>query len=649
MLWAFAAFSQSIPADTTNYLASKSLDSYTGWSFSRQTGTSGSVANFNGLHGDGLKLDFNFPASGGWVNLEVPVGTSFSVSNPFVFFIYSTTAVGKLEIKFIDRDGSVFWIKPALSNYAGRWTHVCAYLENAGYAWGGDSKFDTPAKFSIAISNDAAGSGTIYLDETGVGKLNLPSSFLPTLDPNYNLPGIGFDQRRDTTLTPEDPLVLAYLGNLQDFSSNRKQLVPTYWKGLQAQTFNNCLTALAFISKNEKQRAERILDFYQSATDSLNTDSLNQNFFYRGEARGFFQECDINTLKATGAKNRWIGDMAWLLITCKNYQNKYSSSRYEYLIGLIKDLFISFYKAEPVGGYIQHGWEFGDTKLHENYGHHEGNIDCYVALKLCEENFYAGQIKKWLDDQLNGNTSLPLDLYTWRTLAFGAFGESYVSLLNIPEYDFRYRKIAELNGRKTMGMYSNPDITVTNFWNDGTGHISCAFQAFGEKQRGYFYANQMDLLIVAQNHDGVLVHGIPYTLNTQGYPGVDPQVAVVSSSAWYILAKNGINPFLSEDFASTTNLSVQRSYPEIQVSVFPNPFSDQVFITIKSPENSKSHISIYSPEGQNITAYNFNQFTDNVLIWNGKDRLGNPVKNGLYLIGIQTGDIRKTIRILKIK
>lgn len=645
-------FSQGITSDTTNYLANGNMDNYKSWSFAQQTGTTGTLNTFAGLHSDGLKIDYNFPSSGGWVNLEIPVGSTFTKNNPLVFFVYSASSSGNLEIKFIDSDGSVFMVKPALSNYSGKWVHVTAYLDNASYAWGGNSSFGTPAKFSIAISGENASSGTVFIDEIGVGKPGLVSSFLPTIDPNSELAGIGFAQRRDTIVTPEDPLVLSYLENLQDQSTTSGKLVPTYWGGNQAQTFNNCLAAMAFITKNEKQRAERILDFYLNATDSTNADKLKQNFFYNGEARGFFQECDIHTLQATGAKNRWIGDMAWLLITCKNYQKKYNSNRYEYLIKIIKELFLSFYKPTNTGGYIQHGWEFGDTQLHENYGHHEGNIDCYVALKLCGEDFIAHQIKTWLDAQLIGNTSLPLDLYTWRTMAFGALGNAYISLLNIPEYDFRYRKIININGADVMGMYSNPDITINNFWNDGTGHISCAFQAFGDRQRGYFYANQMDALIIPQTIGDRVVNGIPYTQNTQGYPGVDPKVAVVSSSAWYILAKNGVNPFLSENF--TDNIPDQVVNPKINkisLEIYPNPFFNTVAISFQSAQKNDVRVIIYDINGTEIKTWKPVSSTGSIskTLWDGTDSKGCGVESGVYLIQLISEHQKHITRVLYLK
>ncbi len=652
LLWCLKVMAQGLPSDTTNYLIAGNFDNFASWSFYKQNGTTGTISNYKGLNGNGIQMNYSFPPTGGWVTMDIPFGSSYTKSNPMVFFIHTTNSTDKLEIKFIDTDGSVFDIKPSLSNYSGGWYHITAYLDNASYNWGGDARFDTPSKFSLAISGSGASSGTVVFDEIGVGKTGLPSSFLPTMDPNAELAGIGFTQRRDTAISPEDPLVLNYLESLQDFSTASQNLLPTYKNGVQAQTFNNCLAALSFLVKNEKERAERILDFYLNATDSANTDSLKQNFFYRQEARGFYQECDIHTLKAIGAKNRWIGDMAWLLITCKNYQEKYHSGRYDYLVKIIRELFLSFYKEAAVGGYIQHGWENGDAKLHENYGHPEGNIDCFVALKLCGEDFYAHQIKIWLDKQLDGNNSLPLDLYTWRALAFGAINEAYISLLNIPEYDFRYRKIINVHGKDQMGMYSSPEITVNNFWNDGTGHISCAFQTFGDQQRGYFYANQMDPLLVGQTFGTTQTTGIPYTLNTQGYPGVDPNVPVLSSSAWYILAKNGINPFMSNSFTDfPSSMTTLRESASKKMQVFPNPFTHSANIVFQARPDSQITINIININGLRVRTFKNTATPDGIqtLKWDGTDSKGRKVIPGIYLIQIVSGNHSETTSVMYIQ
>lgn len=647
----FSALSQGIPTDTTNYLISGNWDTYSSWQFSKQDGaTTGSIANYNGLNNDGIAFSYSFPSGGGWVNMELNL-SSYSIDHPIVLFIHSSSGINDLELKFIDNDGSVFGVKTALSGYTDGWEHITVYLDNTDYWWGGDSDFDTPAKFSVALSGSVAGSATVYFDEIGIGKSGLPSSFLTTIDPNYALPGIGFLQRRDASIDPEDTLVLKYLKVMQDKSSAAGCMLPTYKGGTEAQTFNNSLVAIAYIAKNERERAERILDYYLNATDSSNTDLQKQNFFYNGEARGFYQQFLIATDRDGGNSDRWIGDMAWLLIACKNYAYNHSSDRYDYLIRLIKDLFISFYKDVSVGGFVQSGWRDGDSYLHEPTGHHEGNIDCYVALKLCGEDYYAYKIKLWLDKELAGKTTLPLDLYTWRAMAFGAIDESYVTLLNIPEYDFRYRKIINVDDVDVMGMFSVPDISIDNFWNDGTGHISCAFQAFGDIQRGYFYANQLDHLIIEQVYGTEITHGIPYTLNTDGFPGVDPDVGVISCAVWYILAKNGCNPFLSDNFLNNVSDRILTNDTEVfQFKVHPNPFISSITINYNLSLPSFVSMDIYDIRGQRIRVLvNSYQSEGSYFVpWYGDGFDGRSVMPGIYLIRLSINNESKIQRVVSL-
>jgi len=536
----------AINSDTIDYLISDNWNKSVIWTLSKlDDNTIVTKINFKGLHNDGLKIDYTLPLNGGWFNFDIPLNGNYDRNSPVVFFIRALHGqTNNLELKFTDNRGSVFRRVTPLNNPSGNWKHIVIYLKDTEYAWGGDGKFGNFSKFSFALSGKDA--GTIWIDEIGVGRAGLNSSFSSTLDSDSTLAGIGFAQRRDSLIVPEDTLALEYLRVIQDISSKDQNILPSQ-EDDEAQTFNNSLVAIAFTLKNEKERAERILDYYANATNKENTDIQLQNFYYKGEARGFYQWASLKTKRVpVNRVDRWIGDMAWLLIACKNYELKYNSNRYNSLVKIIKNLLLSFYKEAEHGGYIQHGWRQGDNHLHESTGHYEGNIDCYVALKLCGEDFYAQKIKTWVENELNGRPGLPLDLYTWRVLAFGA---KDARLLDIPEFDFRYRKIIEIKGDKVMGFYHGPDISINNFWNDGTGHIACAYQAYGDKQRGYFYANQLNHLIISRFIENKATHAIPYTLNKSGgYEWVNQNKGFISCIAWYIFAKNGFNPFLSENF-----------------------------------------------------------------------------------------------------
>ena len=500
--------------------------------------------------GNGLQIKYELKGDPhGYVIIKKRFTEIPSEDIPITFLI-KAEAPSNFEIKFVDADGSTFFKTVSLRGYRD-WTQVIVYKNNLEYGWGGDEKFNGLSQLEFAISGQ--GRGTVFLDEIGFGSAGLKSFFPlagPILDPDRELPGIGFKERRAAELAPEDPLVLEWLRQIQDVSSPDKQLLPSA-EDNQAHTFNNSLVAMAFIVKGEKERAERILDFYAKATVRDNDDPSVQNFFYKGEARGFFQYVELNAKNGVpayhnpGNSDRWMGDMAWLLTAYKHYEKTYNSDRYKEITELLKNLLISWYKDadDGPGGYVQHGWRSGDKKLHENYGHPEGNIDCYAAFKLCDEDAYADKIRIWLGRVLKGD-NLPLDLYTWRVLAFG---KDYVALLNIPEYDLRYRKTVTFNGKQAMGFFDHADININNIWLDGTGHIACAFITLGDKERGYFYANQMDAFLIDREINGVLTRSLPYTANKEGdYKSIRQDVGVISVAAWYIFAKNKFNPLRLE-------------------------------------------------------------------------------------------------------
>jgi len=639
-------YSQGTTTDTTNYLLSDSWDDYTDWNLTNEGSSTILLTNFEGLNSDGITAEYALPASGGWVNMSIPLESTFTETNSVAFFIKSSTT-NNLEIKFIDKDGTVFRNLVSLDNYIAEWKQVVVYLSDLEYAWGGDSKFDDFSSFDLAVSGN--GSGTVWLDEIGIGKEGLASTFPSTFDPDSTLAGIGFAQRRTSEMETEDPLILEYLKFMQDISSVDQQLLPAQ-EDDQAQTFNNSLVAISFIIKDEKTRAERILDFYANATNTNNTDIQLQNFYYNGEARGFYQWVSLETKRAPeGTVDRWIGDMAWLLIACKNYEKKYNSARYDNLVEIIKELLISFFKETTNGGYVQSGWRKGDSYLHKPTGHHEGNIDCYVAFKLCNEDYYAQKIKNWLLDELDGKTDLPIDLYTWRVLAFGS---SNAHLLNVPEYDFRYRKIINIDGEDVMGFYHGPDISIDNFWNDATGHIACAYIAFGDSLRGYFYANQLDKVIIERVIGNDTTHTIPYTLNkTGGYDWVDQNKGFVSCVAWYIFAKNKYNPFLSENFTNTFWESVNENDDDTFLKIYPNPFSLNTTINYLIPRNCQAKIEIFDLKGVKIkTLLNKKVLKGQYeLNWDGMDNSGKKSLSGSYIVKLSLDWHSETQQVLLIK
>jgi hypothetical protein len=498
---------------------------------------------------DGLRLDLRYSLQGPghrWVQLSRKWDGSVFEGRPLTF-LFRADSHAVLEVKVEDVDGSVFLCRYPLNQYTAQWEPVVLYRESFEYGWGGDGKWDRPKRISLAVAGTAE-TGSLFIDEIGPGQPGMNATPVPDgprLDPARDKKGFGFKARRSKKANPEDPRVYEWLKALQDTASLEAQLLPSM-EDNRAQTFNNALAAIVFILKDDRARAERILDFYAHATDESNTDVRRQNFFVDGEARGFYQEMYLYdsgegpAFTAPNGSDRWIGDMAWLLIATHYYTQRYDLERYERLEHLLKDLLIAFYQSAPRGGYIRHGWRRNDSSLHEPSGHPEGNLDCYAALRLMGEDGMAHQIKTWLHTVLVGSR-LPLDLYTWRVLALGP---PYANALAVPENDLRYRKTVRWKGRPVMGFFHGAVSDVNNLWIDGLGQMSCAYVEAGDDARANFYSNQMDALFIDREMGGQKTRALPYTANAEGgFQWVRLDRGFTSTAAWYIFAKNRFNPF----------------------------------------------------------------------------------------------------------
>jgi hypothetical protein len=211
----------------------------------------------------------------------------------------------------------------------------------------------------------------------------------------------------------------------------------------------------------------------------------------------------------------------------------------------------------------------------------------------------AEGIRRWIESSLSNAVDLPLDNYTWRVLAYGA---DYGGLLNTPEYDFRYRKALTVAGKRVMGFYHGPDIDVNNQWIDGTGHMACAYLVSGFPERGYFYANQMDSLLIGKTLHGHAVRALPYTVNRSGgYEWVDTAKGFVSCAAWYIFARNGVNPLRLTRSPTTTVQSTEGGpAPGMLSDPFPNPCNPSTRIRLSIVNRQWTTVNVYDILGRKV-------------------------------------------------
>ena len=382
------------------------------------------LTSVNGKTDEALQLRADLVADG-WVVIAKDLADGFPRDRPLSFWIKAASP-SFLEVKAVDEDGSNFLKKIALKDKYSDWARVTVGRETLEYGWGGNEHLGDVTEIAFAVSG--GGSGVLWLDQIEWGQIGEKASFPPAgplLDPDRALPGIGVRQRRAKDLVPEDPLVLEWIKANQNISSPKQALVSSMEDNI-AQTFNNALAAMVFVLKGEKVRAERILDFYSGSARKDSADPALQNFFLNGQARGFYQNMLLTGPDASRTLpngDRWVGDIAWLLMAYKHYEREYGPARYLEISAVLKDFLISIFRRDGPGGYIPSGWSYGDKEF-RTVGYGEPNIDAMAALTLCGEERLAYEIRKWLDSILKGDR-LPLDNYSWRVLAYGKEAEGY--------------------------------------------------------------------------------------------------------------------------------------------------------------------------------------------------------------------------------
>jgi hypothetical protein len=638
--------------NASGHLLQGNWDDTEGWYTAADDQCTARLSGFNGINGDGLKIEYSSSKQGGWVVIGRAVPEDFPMGNPIVFRIRSN-GVENLELKFCDNDSTTYGRIQKMKGRFEEWKQVVVYFRNAHFWWKGVDHFDRFRNFEIAVSSIHSRSDSVFIDEIGIGDDSLNSSFEPFGDPDSTRTGYEFESRRSETVISEDPLVLEYLKEMQDHSSADRKVLPNLWGDVLVSTFNNSLVSMVFVLKREKERAERILDFYRSAMDRNNQDIARQSFYYNGEARGFYQQMKITDYtRGSDTEDRWIGDMAWMALAFQYYDQVYDSDRYSEAVNAILDLFRSYYMPSGSGGYIGHGWRKGDDHLHEGHGHPEGNIDCYAAFAVHDTTDpIAAGIRSWLEDNLDGR-DLPFDLYSWRVMAFGS---GYGDLLNIPEYDSRFRKKISVGSNILYGFYNEPDIFIDNIWTEAIGHMSIGQMHYGDRERGYFYANQMDPMIQSNQIDDKTIHVLSYSASSTGeYDWIFPDRGYVSPAAWYILAKNGFNPLALKQILPPVdavplngrgpeNLDLYQNYP--------NPFNNSTVIHYSTTRPSPITLKIYTLTGETVVTLVNGSINAgyHVTCWDGKDDFDQMTPSGVYVARIKTQDRIKSIKILHVQ
>ena len=363
---------------------------------------------------------------------------------------------------------------------------------------------------------------------------------------------------------PGDPidLIYAWLDQQQD--------PVTGLLGDQQDTFSrdyvNTLGVMAFSLRGDLPRAKKILDTFWGRAGE----------FYHGkcsvfgpgcmppacgpaEPCGFFQDRNSESGEPYLTGDRWMGDNVWLLMAIHNYQARSGDTTYAPMAQAIADLLKSL---QQPAGYIATGWTKGDTTF-DTSAHAEGNLDAYHTLMLAGEAAAAERVKVWLDTAnpeeyptINFKNG-PLDLHTWRVLSLGKeYGYSLGDIERTDDSSIRYKNTLRLCDQNITGFVESPVSNFSascgmddNIWAEGTGEAALAFYRAGYKVLGDYYTRELGkLLIEPAGFPGMLA--MPYLArpapNCPGLEWADPTKGHVSSTAWYVFARERYDPYADE-------------------------------------------------------------------------------------------------------
>jgi hypothetical protein len=120
-------------------------------------------------------------------------------------------------------------------------------------------------------------------------------------------------------------------------------------------------------------------------------------------------------------------------------------------------------------------------------------------------------------------------------------------------------------------------------------------------------------------------------------------------SDWYDYFNRWDSPYYQEEFVWEQITGSEDNFIQssgLSVSVSPNPFRDQVSLSIGSKDVSPAQIGIYNLKGQLVQS--FGLLPGKTLVWDGTDAKGYKAAAGMYLLKVKQKSeqlVRKLIRL----
>ncbi len=364
-----------------------------------------------------------------------------------------------------------------------------------------------------------------------------------------------------------------------------------------AFSYDNALALLAFLAsgtEDDLNRAATLADGLVHAihNDRYYTGKWLRNAYMGGDLKQFpgwtpnnheetarmpgFWDCEDETWYEDSFQvSTHTGNVAWVIIALLSSYKIFGDNDYLQAATELAE-WVEFHCKDTrgnngyTGGY--EGWEpDADTLLYKSTEH---NLDLYVVFQRLFEitsddtwrqrAVHAETFIKSMWDETEGkfytgtdNTGvkvndevIPLDAQTWAVLAFCEKPELYTDAL---EYAEVYHRVGE-------GYDFNTD--RDGIWYEGTAQMAVAYQAVGNVEKANACITAVEKAqfengaIPAASRDG-LTTGF-YLSSSDNSQWLYYKRGHVGATAWYMLAKQGVNPYWIGADTSSSEISLNR-------------------------------------------------------------------------------------------
>ncbi|NND15654.1 MAG: hypothetical protein HKN89_04970 [Eudoraea sp.] len=297
--------------------------------------------------------------------------------------------------------------------------------------------------------------------------------------------------------------------------------------------YDNALSAIVFTLHDDRESAEKILDYFNHRLDT--------EFIEFGG--GFYQ---FRRADGSQTRRKWIGDNAWLLIAINYYSERFSSTKYDTMALAIENWLRA--QQDKDGG-LWGGMQANGKRIHKIT---EGIITAYNAvpgyddfhrgiLTYLEKNRFDKKESLFLAWPENPKYQYAMDLHSLGSLIYPSLSEKLLTKVD------RYgtRQLSSVNGIQVQGYCFDEDKDV--IWLEGTAQMALAFLQSGMKEEGQHLLKEIKKTMIVSNTNNSAA-GVPYSVNqgttygsSQLWEHAD-QAAAISSSAWYVFALKNFNP-----------------------------------------------------------------------------------------------------------